>query len=128
MLVEEVDAIGLQAFQRGLGDGADALGAAVERLLGVAVLEAELGSDHHLVAKWSRCFADEFLVDERAITLGGVEERDALLESSLNERDARGPFSGRAIAEAQTHAAKADSGHFKTAVSQFAFLHDVSPF
>jgi len=108
MLVEEVDAVGLQALQRGFGDGADALGAAVNRLLRVAVLEAELGGENHLVAKWSRRFADEFLVDERAITLGGVEERDALLESSPNQRDAFRFFSSRAIAETQTHAAKAD--------------------
>src|SRR5471030_3175832 len=125
MLVKEVDTIGLQTPERGLGDGTDAFRAAVERVLRVAVLEAELGSDHHLVAKWRQCLADQFLVDERTVAFGGVEECDTVLEGRPDQFDAIRLFSGGPIAEAQAHASKTDCRHFKTAVSQFAFLHDV---
>ena len=46
-------------------------------LAGVAV-ETELRGDLHLPAKRSERFANEFLVCERAIDFGGIEERDAV--------------------------------------------------
>lgn len=52
--------------------GRDVVGAGFER-------ETELRGDHDLVTDWCERFADEFLVDERAVGLGGVEERDAAL-------------------------------------------------
>ncbi|CAB3778538.1 hypothetical protein LMG28614_00643 [Paraburkholderia ultramafica] len=127
MLAEQVDAIGFEALERRFGDHADALGTTVERPLRVAVLEAEFGGDHDLVAKRRHRFADQFLVDERAVALGGVEESDALLEGGLNQFDARGLLGGLAVAEAQTHAAESDRGHFQPAVTQFALLHVVAP-
>ena len=36
--------------------------------------------------------ADELLVDERAVDLGGVEERDAALDGGANQRDVVRPF------------------------------------
>ena len=50
-------------------------------------LEAELGGDHHLVAERRERFADQLLVRERAVDLGGVEERDAALDGRADQRD-----------------------------------------
>ena len=43
-------------------------------------VEAELGRDHHLVTDGRERLADQFLVGERAIDLGGIEEGDAALD------------------------------------------------
>ena len=51
-------------------------------------LEAELGRDHHLIANGRERFADELLVGERTVRLGGVEERDAAVDGRSNDRDA----------------------------------------
>jgi hypothetical protein len=50
VLVVEVDEVGLQALERGLGDLPEVLGAAVEPLLGALRIEVELGGDHHPIA------------------------------------------------------------------------------
>ena len=58
VLIEEVDPVGPEPFERGVGDLANALGPAVHACLGVAVLEAELGRDHDLVADGSERLAE----------------------------------------------------------------------
>ncbi len=81
MLIEQIDAIGPQPLQRGVGDRADALRPAV--LAGFVespVLEAELGGNHDLVAEGRQRLANQFLVGERTIGLRGVEEGDAAFE------------------------------------------------
>ncbi len=50
-------------------------------------VEAELGGDHDLVAERRQRLADEFLVGERAVDLGGVEEGDAALDGRADQRD-----------------------------------------
>ena len=42
-------------------------------------VEAELGRDHDAIAERSQSFADDLLVLERPIDLGGVEEGHALV-------------------------------------------------
>ena len=81
VLVEEVDVVGPQPLERGLGDLLDVLGAAVHAALpgldpGLEV-EAELGGDHDLLAYGLERLAHELLVGERAVGLGRVEERHA---------------------------------------------------
>ena len=88
VLVEEVDRVGAQAAQGGVGDAPDLLGSAVESD-GLAVLDApaELGGDHDLVADRGERFTDEFLVDVGAVDLGGVEERDAAFDGAADHGD-----------------------------------------
>src|SRR3712207_6764369 len=67
-------AVGPQPLQRLLGDEADPLGAAVQLAgPGIAVLPAELGGKHHLVAEWRHGLSQQFLV-RRAIGLSRIEE------------------------------------------------------
>ena len=87
VLIEEVDAVGLQPLECRLGDLADALRPAVHAGSGVPVLEAELGRDHDLIANRGQCLADEFLVREGTVGFGRVEERHAALERRPDQRD-----------------------------------------
>src|SRR5208282_6600156 len=70
-----------EPLERSLDDLPDVRGLAVQAaLLAAVAIEAELGGDDHLLAERSQRLAHEFLVRERAIDLGGVEERDALFD------------------------------------------------
>ncbi len=70
VLVEDVDAIGAQAPEGGLGDLLDMLRPAVETAAPFACrrnVEAELGCDHHLITNGLQRLPDQLLVDERTI-------------------------------------------------------------
>ena len=123
VLVEEDDAIGAQALQRGVGDGADVFRPAVEAAGEDTARKAELGGDDHLVAKRRQRLADHLLVDERAVGFGGVEEGDAAFEGGADQGDRLMAIGGRAEAEAEAHAAKADGRDLEAAGSEFALLN-----
>src|SRR5713101_7707244 len=77
MLVEQINRADFEPLERGLDDLLDVLRPAVQAaLLAAVTIESELGGDDHLLAKRSEGLAHEFLVRERAIDLGGVEESD----------------------------------------------------
>jgi hypothetical protein len=75
MLVEQVDSVGLQTFERGFDNLLDVIGTAVGRgPLPVIVwigLKTELGSDYDFFAEWSESFADDFFIDIGAVDFGG---------------------------------------------------------
>ncbi len=123
VLVEKVDPVGPQARQRRVRHGPDAFGPTVLAEPGTALLKAELGGDHHLVADGLQRLADHLLVDERAIGLGGVEEGDAPLEGCADQPDRVLLLLGRPVAEAQAHAAQADGRDFEPTASECALLH-----
>ena len=82
VLIEQIDHIGLEALERGLGDLLDVLRPAVQARrsgprITAAKVEPELGGDHHLLAERSEGFANKFFVSERAVNFSGVEEGDA---------------------------------------------------
>src|SRR5208283_2946352 len=77
VLVEQVNAVGLEPLERCIGDFTNTLWPAVGTSGGVAALEAKLGGDHHLVAERRKRFADNLFIDEGAVSLGGVEKGDA---------------------------------------------------
>ena len=88
VLVEEVDAVGAQAAQRGLDDALDRSGRlsspfATRR----PEVEAELRRDHDLIAHRRERLTDELLVREGAVDLGGVEEGDAALTGVADQLD-----------------------------------------
>src|SRR6185312_11946974 len=78
------------------------------------------------LAERSERFTHELLVRERAIDLGGVEERDASFHGHPKKRDHLLPISGRPVGHAHSHAAKAQRRNLRTFRSKFAFLHDFS--
>ena len=81
---ELIDAL-LDDRHRLFDDLTDALGAAVQALGNISVLEAELGGDHHLVADRGQCFAQKRFVGEGAIGFGGVEMRDAKIMGAADQ-------------------------------------------
>ena len=91
VLVEQIDDIHFEPFERGLGDLLDVLGSAVQSLpAGTSIrieVEAELGGDHHLPAEGGEGFADKFFVRERTVDLSGIEECDAAFDGGTEQRD-----------------------------------------
>ncbi len=108
MLVEEVDRLRLQASQRGIGDFVNvfraAVGAASPRSIRRDV-EAELGRDCDAVPKRRERLSHKFLVCERAVSFGGVEEGDAALDRRVQERDHFLPVARCVVDARHPHAA-----------------------
>ena len=84
VLIEEIDRIDTEPFQRALRDLLDVLRSAVHGIqfafVGRVEREPELRGDHHLVAQRSERLAHELFVHERTVGFRGVEERDAELD------------------------------------------------
>ena len=75
MLIEQVDAIGLQAPQGGIDHFAYMLGLAVgSSWLSVHNVEAEFGSDERLVAASLESASNQFFVAERSVNFSRVKE------------------------------------------------------
>ena len=128
MLVQQVDAVGLQPLQGGVHDLPDVFRPAVQPYLLPALdLEAELGGDHHPVADGGEGLADQFLVRERTVHLGGVEERDPEIDGGADEPDPGLPVHSRAVAGTQAHAAQPQCRHFQVARTEFTRLHHAPP-
>jgi hypothetical protein len=77
-----------EALQRGLAGFADVLGVAADtEALAVRPADvAELGGDDHLVPVRSQRLADQALVGEGAVHVGGVEEGDPELHGAADHR------------------------------------------
>ena len=124
MLIQQIDPIGLESGQRGVGDLPDVRGPAVEpRLLAALELEAKLGRNHHLIANRAERFPDELFIRERPVGFGGIEERDATVNRRADGRDGFFPARGRPVTEAEAHAAEADGRNLEPALPQCALLH-----
>ena len=125
MLVVQVDVVGAKPAQRALHGGADVGRTAVESPRARAGVrdEAELGGEHHLVAAALDGTADEFLVDVRAVDLGGVDEGDAEIESAM---DGANRFvvvgSGAGVAVGHAHGSQPDARDFE--VAELRVLHE----
>ncbi len=126
VLVEEVDTVGLQALERGLGDLPNVFRATIDARLRIAVLEAEPRRDHHPITERGEGFADELLVSERAVGFRRIKKGDAALVGRPDEGDRLLRFGRWAVGEAQPHAAQPDGRDFQVAVTEFALLHSAS--
>src|SRR6185503_13295482 len=84
VLVKQVDTLNAQTLQRAFGRLADMLRPAVHATAvltrGGVDIETKLGCDQDLFAEGPQGLADNFLILERAIYFGGVEEADPTLE------------------------------------------------
>lgn len=87
-------------------------------------VEAELGGDDHLAADRLQRLADQFLVGEGTVGLGGVEQGDAAVVGGMDELDHLLLVGGRAVHGGHAHAAQAEGGDFQV-VSEFAGFHAV---
>src|SRR6185437_6599705 len=109
------------------GDLPDVLGAAVQAALPAAQCvggKAELRRDHDAVAHGRQGFAHQFLVGERAVYLGGIEECDAAIDGSANQGDALLLLDRLAVGVAEAHATQAHGRHFETAPAEPTLFHD----
>ena len=97
VLVEQVDVVDPEPLERGLDGASDVLGPAVEPPALAVALESKpnLVAITHPVADGRERLADQLLVGERTVDLGGVEEGDAAVDGRADERDHR---AGRAPA------------------------------
>ena len=117
MLIKQIDSIGLETLERGLCNLADVRGTAVKAcLLAILELEAELGRNHHLITDRPQRLAHHFFVRVRSVRFGCIEERDAAFDCGTNNRERLFAAPGRAIAEADPHAPKAERRHFESAL------------
>ena len=84
---------------------------------------AELGGDHDLVPDGGQRFAHQFLVRERTVDLGGVEEGDAALDGRTDQRDhsclSRAGCSSRSFT-----CSRALCARLPVAVTKSALLHE----
>src|SRR5208283_1726089 len=92
-------------------------------MIAAAQIETELGGDHHFPTERSKGFADEFFIEEWAVDLGGVKERDAAFHCGMEQFGHLFFVFGRAIRKAHAHAAETDRCNLQIAFSQFARLH-----
>jgi hypothetical protein len=123
MLIEEVDVVGLEPAQRAFDHFANALRPAVPLgadLLAALDAKAEFGRDHDLVAAPFQRSAQQLLVGERPVDLGGVEEGAAELDCAMKRRN-RLALVRRAIGLAHAHAAEADRGNLEPLAAELAF-------
>src|SRR5271166_3496647 len=114
MLIEQVDYVRLEPLERTLDGLLDLLGPAVQTcgsgpMIGAAEIEPEFGGDHHLLAERSEGFANQLFVQERAVDLGGVEERDAALHGRPEKGSHLLLIFGRAVRKAHPHTAEPES-------------------
>src|SRR5450755_1362882 len=112
MLVVEVDDIGSEPLQGCVGNFPDSIRSAIQTLLGISILEAELGRDYHLLTKGLDGLAHQFLIRKRAVSLSGIEKRHTQFERLPDERDRLLPLRRGAVTKTQSHTAEADGGHF----------------
>ena len=80
VLIQEVDMVSMQAFQRALHRPTNMIGTAIDSSrLFLLDTEAELRSYFHFVAKRSECFADPLFAGVRAINLRRIEKSDTFV-------------------------------------------------
>ena len=98
VLVVQVDVVDAEPLEGSLEGGADVGRAAVEVAGAAAGVgdHAELGGQHHLVAPSADGPADELLVGERAVDLGGVDQGHPEVERSVDGADGLGVVGARA--------------------------------
>jgi len=127
MLIEQIDGVYPEPFQRALDGLFDVLRSAVQTdwmriFLGVN-LEPELGRDHHLVTHGSESLAHELFIHERTVT--SAVSKKVTPRSTAARMSAIISCLSLPLCRDQTqpHAAKPHGRDFKTPCSEIALLH-----
>src|SRR5262245_21808975 len=123
VLVAQVDVIGAEPPQRALDGGTDAGRAAVEtaRLAAGVRDEAELRGEHDLVAAALDGPADELLVVEGTVGLGGGQQGDAEFQGPVDRTDGL-RLVGSPVGPGHGHRAQADARNAE--LTQMRSSHD----
>lgn len=124
--VVEVDVVGAQVAQGAVGRAADVLGGRVVPDEGAVVgeLDPGLGGHDGRLAAAGQSLAEELLVAEGAVALGGVEEGDAQLQGAVDGGERFGLVGG-AVVGAHPHQAEAFGADLQSLAAQCADLHGV---
>jgi hypothetical protein len=110
MLIEKVDRLHTQPPQRSFNRSTNCVRPAGDaHRLPVLDSPAELRGDDHSIAFAGQSTAEQFLVVERPVHLGGIEERDAKLDGPVDGGD-RLLLVRRSVALAEAHASEAKGG------------------
>ena len=122
MLIQQVNMVGAQAFQRTFHCPADMVGTTVDggRLL-LLDAEAEFRPDFHFVAKRCECLADPLFAGVRAIDLRRIEESDAFVVCPANQSDHILFVVLPAVITHHRQASKTDSRYIQS--SELTILH-----
>ena len=118
VLVVQVDVVGAEPLQGALDRGADVGRAAVDDAGAAAGVghQAELRRHHDLVAAALDGPADQFLVEERAVDLGGVDVGDAQIQRPVDGADRLGVAALPGVVVAgHRHGAQTDPGDVQLA-------------
>ncbi len=114
MLVVKIDHFHVQALERSFTARANVFRAAVhsqEFSIGRPLI-AELGGEHHFVAPALNRFADQHLILEGAVHVGGIEEIHPVIERQVNGCDGLGVVGG-AIKLRHSHASQPHARNFQ---------------
>jgi hypothetical protein len=115
----QVDAVGAQPVQRRVDAGPDVLGRPVAGHGAVAHHEADLGREEGLVAPTLERPADELLVGEGSVDVGGVDQRDTQIEGPPDHPHGLVVVAlGGAVGPGHAHAAQADRADFGAVQAQ----------
>ena len=118
MLVVQVDVVSAEALQGALDGGADVRRGAVDHAGSASGVrhQAELRRHHDLIAATLDRPPDQFLVEEGAVDLGGVEVGDAQIQRPVDGADRLdlAAFTGVVVA-GHRHGAQADPGDVQLA-------------
>src|SRR5262245_37533173 len=113
-----------------MSHGADILRATVQARSRLAVCidgKTELGGNRDLALERLERLADQLLIDEGAIDLGGVEEGDTAFDRGTHERDALLTVGRRPVGNAHAHAAQPQCRDLETALAEPALFHGRVP-
>ena len=91
MLVQQIDAVGTEALERGIDDRLDVLRSAVQTTSAPFDVEAELRRDPDAVANRRERFSNELFAGVRSVDFSGVEKRDASFMRFTENLDALVP-------------------------------------
>jgi hypothetical protein len=112
VLIEEIDYVGFESLERSIGNVANMVRPTVRPAKAFAVrgdVEPELRREYNLGANRSEGFADQFLVNERPVDFGRIEEGHAAIHGCPQEQDHFLTVSRRVgIAFAHSHTAETD--------------------
>src|SRR5437763_6352651 len=118
MLIEQIDNVRPESFQRSFSNFLDVLWPAVHTD-GPTTLriefESKLRGDHHLLAKRSEAFSDQFLVRERAIHFGRIEKCDSAFHSRPKQRDHLLLIFRLPVPNAHPHSDESNDRHYQPA-------------
>ena len=117
VLVVQVDAVRAQPPEGAFGSDTDVRRAAVEHPGAAAPVRdaAEFGGQDDLVAAAPDGPADEFLVGERPVALGGIDKGDPELQRPVDGADGLGVIGARAgIGGRHPHGAQTDAGDIQS--------------